>query len=84
MGYEERREKGTEERDEADQYHRSWVGLYPLHAARIVGEKLGTQRRATQMRERRGEGGAAVKKMQISVAPVNKGLCVNHRMKWHI
>lgn len=35
------------------------------------------------MREKkRGRGNS--KKMQISVAPVNKRLCVNHQMKWHI
>lgn len=31
-------------------------------------------------RKRRGSG----KKMQISMAPVNKRLGVSHQMKWHI
>ena len=40
--------------------------------------KQGT--REEKKRKRRGSG----KKMQISMALVNKSLCVNHQMKWHI
>ena len=51
-------------------------GLWKCRGGTRGGERA-------QMRgKRRGRGDG--KKMQISVAPVNKRLCVNQQMKWHI